>query len=74
MLVEVVVDAGPVVLVEPGLPPPGLPPPGLPEPDPPQSLGLVTQSAPPSNTLLMLSPRTKIPLTSTNAMMATISA
>ena len=73
-MVVVVVDAGRVVVVAAGLPPPSLPVPlPLPE-ESPQSLGLVTQSAPPLNTAWMLPPSTNTPPTSSKAMIATITA
>ena len=71
-MVLVVVDAGRDEVVVPLFPPPPFPPPP-PEPSS-HSLGLATQSPPWSNALLMLSPRTKTPPTSSTVMIATINA
>jgi len=78
VVVEVVVDAGPVEPVDELVPPPP-PPPPPPEPPPPplspsQVPGLATHSAPPVKALLTLSESTKIPPTSSSARIATITA
>jgi hypothetical protein len=65
--VEVV---GPLVLAPPPPPPPKPPPPAPPS----QVPGLATHSAPPVRALLTLSESTKIPPTSSSAMIATITA
>ena len=76
MVVEVVVDAGPVESVDELVLPPPPPPPPPPElpPPPSQVPGLATQSAPPVKALLTLSESTKIPPTSSSARIATITA
>ena len=75
MVVEVVVDAGPVESVDELVPPPPPPPPEPPPPPPPSQVpGLATHSAPPVKAPLTLSESTKTPPTSSNAMIATITA
>ena len=69
----VVVAPDRVEVVEPPPPPPGPPPPPPPEP-PSQAPGLATHSAPPVKAPLTLSESTKTPPTSSNAMIATITA
>jgi len=75
VVVEVVVDAGPLESVdELVLAPPPPPPPPEPPPPPSQVPGLATHSAPPVKAFLTLSESTKIPPTSSNARIATITA
>ena len=74
MVVEVVVDAGPVEPVDELVPPPPPPEPPPPPPSPSQVPGLAKHSAPPVKALLTLSESTKIPPTSSSARIATITA